>query len=127
MSERLKSLTRNQKKLSAFLAYVSYCLILSWNSFHKNDNTNWFYGNIHAQNNYLRKCIVKCVVNKKERKKSRNTWKKTPICFWNPVDQSLLVASSLLHNQHHYQVPGPAFLLAASSLVLSATSKQLLY
>ena len=64
----LKSLTRNQKKLSAFLAYVSYCLILSWNYFHKYDSTIWFYGNIHAQNNYLRQCIVKCVVHKRKEK-----------------------------------------------------------
>ena len=72
----LKSLSRKQKKLSEFLAYVSYCLILSGKIFHKYDGTNWFYGNIHAQNNYLRQRIVKCVVNKKERQKSRNTWKK---------------------------------------------------
>ena len=88
MLEMLKSSCRNQKKLSVFLAYVSYCLFLYGNHFHKYDSTYWLYGNIHAPNNYLRQCIVKCVVNKKERKKSRNTWKKSPICFWNPVDQS---------------------------------------
>ena len=57
----LKSWIRNQKKLSAFLAYVSYCLILSWNSFHKYGSSLWFYGNIYVQNNDLRQCIVKCV------------------------------------------------------------------
>ena len=88
MSEMLKSPSSNPKKLSFFLAYFSYCLISSLNYFHKYDSSNWFYGNIHAQNNYSRQCIVKCVVNKKERHKSRNTWIKTPIFFWNPVYQS---------------------------------------
>ena len=72
----LKSSSGNQKTLSALLAYVSYCLFLSGNYFHKYDSTNWFYENINASNNYLRQCIVKCVVNKKEREKNQGTLNK---------------------------------------------------
>ena len=73
--------SRNQKKLSVFVAYVSYCLISSGNSFHKYDSTNWFYGNIHAQNNCLRQCIVKCGLNKEERKNQRTLGKNHQTVF----------------------------------------------